>query len=104
MALHKIADATQIVEGDLLCVKVGDQRLCLGRTDAGRLFAVDDICSHDEFELSDGHLDGVEVECPAHGSRFNVFTGDVSGLPATEPIKVFPLTVEGDDVYVDVDL
>jgi 3-phenylpropionate/trans-cinnamate dioxygenase ferredoxin component len=47
-------------------------------------------------------LDGEDVECPAHGSRFNVRTGEVSGLPAEDPVDTYPVTIEGDEIFVEV--
>jgi 3-phenylpropionate/trans-cinnamate dioxygenase ferredoxin subunit len=52
--------------------------------------------------LSGGELFGLDVECPQHGSRFNLQTGAVTGLPAVIPTKVYPVTVEDGEVFVDV--
>jgi 3-phenylpropionate/trans-cinnamate dioxygenase ferredoxin subunit len=68
----------------------------------GEVFALSDICSHEEVELSDGELDGEDVECPSHGSRFNVRTGEVSGLPADEPVATYPVTIADGEIFVDV--
>ncbi|MDT7763563.1 MAG: 3-phenylpropionate/trans-cinnamate dioxygenase ferredoxin component, partial [Mycobacterium sp.] len=62
---------------------------------------ISDLCSHEEIELSDGELDGEDVECPAHGSRFNVRTGEVSGLPAEDPVATYPVTVEEGKIIID---
>jgi len=59
-------------------------------------------CTHEEFNLSDGELWGMDVECPQHGSRFNLVTGKVTGLPAVIPAKTYPVSVEGDEVYIEV--
>jgi 3-phenylpropionate/trans-cinnamate dioxygenase ferredoxin component len=67
---------------------------------ADGLFALDDICSHDEVSLSDGEVDGNTVECWLHGSKFDVRTGEALCLPAKKSVGVFEITVEGDDVYV----
>ena len=76
--------------------------ICLARLASGELFAVNDMCSHEDIELSDGELDGDDVECPAHGSRFNVRTGDVSGLPAEDPVATYPVTVEDGEIFISV--
>ncbi|HEX4557721.1 MAG TPA: non-heme iron oxygenase ferredoxin subunit [Mycobacterium sp.] len=76
--------------------------ICLARLASGELFAVNDMCSHEDIELSDGELDGDDVECPAHGSRFNVRTGDVSGLPAEDPVATYPVTVEDGEIFVSI--
>jgi len=73
----------------------------LARLASGEVFAISDLCSHEDIELSDGDLDGEDVECPAHGSRFNVRTGEVSGLPAEEPVATYPVTVVDGQIVVD---
>jgi nitrite reductase/ring-hydroxylating ferredoxin subunit len=63
----------------------------------------DDICSHQSNQLSDGgYLDGDEVQCAFHGGRFNIRTGAAIGLPATEPIRTFPVEVREGRIYVDI--
>ena len=61
-----------------------------------------DICSHAEVSLSEGEVDDGEIECWLHGSRFDLRTGQPTGLPATEPVPVYPVKIDGDDVLVDV--
>ena len=73
----------------------------LARLASGEVFAISDLCSHEEIELSDGDLDGEDVECPAHGSRFNVRTGEVSGLPAEDPVATYPVTIEDGKIIID---
>ncbi len=69
----------------------------------GDFHALSDICSHGQVSLSDGEVDGCLVECWLHGSQFDVRTGKPVQLPATQPVPVYPVTVEGDRVLVDVD-
>jgi 3-phenylpropionate/trans-cinnamate dioxygenase ferredoxin component len=68
----------------------------------GEWFAVSDICSHAEISLSEGEVDGRTLECWLHGSRFDLRTGRPSGPPATLPIPIYPVSVEGDTVFVTV--
>jgi 3-phenylpropionate/trans-cinnamate dioxygenase ferredoxin subunit len=65
-------------------------------------YAIDDECSHAAIPLSEGDVEGCEIECWLHGSRFDLRTGKPSGPPATEPVAVYPVKVEGQDVLVDV--
>jgi 3-phenylpropionate/trans-cinnamate dioxygenase ferredoxin subunit len=65
-------------------------------------YAIRDECSHAAIALSEGDVEGCEIECWLHGSRFDLRTGKPTGLPATEPVAIYPVTVEGDDVMVDV--
>ena len=65
-------------------------------------YAIDDECSHAAIPLSEGEVEGCELECWLHGSRFDLRTGKPTGLPATEPVAIYPVKVDGDDVLVDV--
>jgi nitrite reductase/ring-hydroxylating ferredoxin subunit len=67
------------------------------------VYAVGDVCSHEQAFLSEGFCEGFEIECPLHGSIFDVRTGDVKSLPATEPIKTYPVKVEDGAILVDVE-
>ena len=68
----------------------------------GRVYAIADECSHAAIPLSEGDVGDGEIECYLHGSRFDLATGRPLGLPATEPVTVYPCRVEGEDVLVDV--
>ena len=68
----------------------------------GRLYAIADECSHAAIPLSEGDVGDGEIECYLHGSRFDLRTGEPLGLPATEPVAVYPVQVDGDDLLVDV--
>lgn len=67
-------------------------------------YCVADRCSHEDYSLSDGEVltDECEIECWKHGSTFDLRTGEPCSLPATKPVAVFPVTVEGDDVMVEI--
>jgi 3-phenylpropionate/trans-cinnamate dioxygenase ferredoxin subunit len=68
----------------------------------GEIHAIYDVCSHEEVALSEGEVDDGEIECWLHGSRFDLSSGQPTGLPATEPVPVYPVKVDGGDVLVDV--
>ncbi len=70
---------------------------------AGEFFAIRDVCSHADVPLSDGDVEGCSIECWLHGSSFDLRTGKPTGLPATVPVPVYPVRVEGDDVLVSLD-
>lgn len=57
----------------------------------GMFYSIEDTCTHDGGDLAGGEIHGFEVECPRHGARFDVRTGDVTRAPATEPIASFPI-------------
>jgi 3-phenylpropionate/trans-cinnamate dioxygenase ferredoxin subunit len=96
MAQYPIGPAVDIPNGSLQRVELGGLELCLARTDDGELYAVDDLCTHEQASLSDGDLLGREIQCPLHNSRFDLATGAVRGLPAFEPTRTYQVTV-GDD-------
>ena len=77
--------------------------VALVRTGEREFHAVSDICSHGQVSLSDGEVDGCTLECWLHGSRFDLRTGAPIGLPATRPVPVYPVSIEGETVLVDVD-
>ena len=68
----------------------------------GEVFAVRDECSHAQIALSEGDVANCEIECWLHGSTFDLRTGEPVSLPAYEPVPIYPVRIEGDDVLVDV--
>jgi len=66
----------------------------------GEVYALRDVCSHAEVPLSEGEVYDHTVECWLHGSCFDLRTGKPTGYQATEPVPVYPVKIEGDDVYV----
>ena len=95
----KVAQVSEIKPGEMMAVEVDNEQVLLANVD-GNIHAVDDVCSHAYASLSEGDLNGVEVECPLHGGSFNVTTGEVVGPPADEPVRVYKVQIEGDDILV----
>jgi len=69
----------------------------------GTIYSIFDVCSHQDVPLSEGDVEDGGIECWLHGSRFDLRTGKPSGPPATAPVAVYAVRVEGDDVLVDLD-
>ncbi|WP_149135066.1 non-heme iron oxygenase ferredoxin subunit [Cupriavidus campinensis] len=69
----------------------------------GEFFAVQDTCTHGNWALSDGYLEGALLECSLHFGKFCVRTGKAKALPACKPLKVFPIKLEAGNVHVDLD-
>ena len=67
----------------------------------GEVHAIGDVCTHGDISLSEGFVDGDTLECWAHGSAFSLRTGRPLNLPAYEPVPVYVVTIDGDDVLVD---
>src|SRR5260370_12820826 len=83
-------------------VDAAGQPVCLVHADDGNWYAVEDRCSHEATPLSEGWLEGCQVECALHNSIFDLTTGEPLSLPATEPIRVFAVTVDGDDLVLEL--
>ena len=117
----KIADIGSLEDGKGHCVKAKDVNLVLVRTN-GAVHAIENKCPHLGLPLGRGKIEGEEIVCPFHGSRFNVRTGEntdwvssVAGMkiPAwssallsfgkkPQPLRTFPVSVEGQQVFVDL--
>lgn len=95
----KVAQVSEIKPGEMIAVEVDSEQVLLANVD-GNIHAVDDVCSHAYASLSEGDLNGEEVECPLHGGTFNVTTGEVLGPPADEAVRVYKVQIEGDDILV----
>ena len=93
---------TDLPEEGAIRVVLEGVPICLARSE-GEVFAISDVCSHADVSLSEGDVEDGHVECWLHGSRFDLRTGAPIGLPATRPVATYPVTVEGDDVYVKLE-
>jgi 3-phenylpropionate/trans-cinnamate dioxygenase ferredoxin subunit len=98
----KVAEEALVGEEEGLGVVCYGRRLVLFRLEDG-IHVLDDVCSHEYSLLSEGEIWDDEVHCAKHGSRFNIRTGAVRGLPATLPVRVYPVKVEDGSVYVELD-
>jgi nitrite reductase/ring-hydroxylating ferredoxin subunit len=93
----RVASENELVTN--MCVTVEGTAIALFRTNEG-VFALDDVCSHEYSRLSEGEVWEGEVYCPKHGSRFALATGTVTGLPATQPVRAWPVKVENGGIWV----
>jgi 3-phenylpropionate/trans-cinnamate dioxygenase ferredoxin subunit len=94
-----VSKLSDLPEGSVRIVQIHGQRIALCRL-AGSCYAIADLCTHDNGPLGEGMLVGEEIECPRHGARFNVKTGEPVTLPAVLPVQTFPVKVEGEEVWV----
>jgi 3-phenylpropionate/trans-cinnamate dioxygenase ferredoxin subunit len=102
MAFVYAAKVSDVPLGKVKVVEVGDEELVLCNV-GGEIYAIANVCTHDDGPLGEGMLLGEEIECPRHGARFSVRSGEVRALPAIIPIPTFEVRVEGDEILVDVD-
>jgi 3-phenylpropionate/trans-cinnamate dioxygenase ferredoxin component len=102
----KVAKLSEIPPGKMIGLDVQGKKLLLANV-AGKMFAMDGLCTHMGGHLWEGNLTGMTVRCPRHGSEFDLATGKNTKKPWLPFAKVFdlktyPAAVEGDDVYVEV--
>ena len=97
----RVCSASEFAAGTARRFTVGGTDVCVTRCDDG-FHAVADLCSHEDYSLAEGEVDAsaCEIECWKHGSLFSLVTGEPLTLPATRPIRVFEVVVEGDDLSV----
>jgi 3-phenylpropionate/trans-cinnamate dioxygenase ferredoxin subunit len=101
MPLQKVgAKKSEIAPGTTKRVTADGVEILLCNLD-GTIYAIEDVCTHDGGALDQGTLEGECIVCPRHGATFDIKTGDALTLPAVVPLMTFPVTVEGDDIYVE---
>jgi len=97
-----VARADEVPVGEVKVVHARDKSLALGHCDDDTWGAIDNVCTHDGGVLGEGELDDCLVECPRHGARFDLLTGEVRALPAVFPVNAYPVRVVDGVVMVDV--
>ena len=102
MAFLPACKLSALAEDSALHVDLDGEPVCVARSN-GQVHAIYDVCSHAEVALSEGDVVDGKIECWLHGSEFDLTSGKPTGLPATRPVPVYAVKVEGDDVLVDVE-
>ena len=99
--LERLCRVDEIAPGTARRFDVGHHRICVVRI-GDDFYAIGDRCSHEDYSLCEGEIweEEREVECWKHGSTFSLVTGEPQSLPATRPVPVYEIQVEGDDVVV----
>ena len=96
---EKVAETSELSPGEMKSVLLGKEEVLLANVD-GNFYAISDLCTHLGGILSDGDLDGEQVECPLHGALFSVITGEVASLPARRGVQVHEVRISGEDILV----
>ena len=97
----KVASLSEIPPGGRLSLIVDELPALLLRIGED-LYCIEDVCTHDGQPLTDGPVADCSITCPRHGAKFDLKTGKALCMPATEPIRTYPVTVRGGDVYVEI--
>lgn len=97
-----VCSAKDIQVKQALRILIDDYPVAVVRDSMGEIHAIGDTCSHADISLSEGDIEGCAIECWGHGSQFDLRSGQPLQLPAYDPVPVFAVELDGDDVYVDV--
>ena len=100
---ERLCKVVDVAPGTAKRFDLGNARICLVRL-GDDFYAIGDRCSHADFSLSEGEVwaDEKEIECWKHGSTFSLVTGEPQSFPATMPVPVYDVRVEGEDVFVEI--
>jgi 3-phenylpropionate/trans-cinnamate dioxygenase ferredoxin subunit len=100
----EVCPTSEFASGEMRLVETGGRKIGVFNCD-GSLYAIEDRCSHDDGPLAEGTFDAATctVECPRHGSLFDLSTGRPKTLPAYAPVQTFPVAIENDTITLEVD-
>jgi 3-phenylpropionate/trans-cinnamate dioxygenase ferredoxin subunit len=99
-----VCSADELGEGEMRLVEADGRKIGVFRCANGALVAIEDRCSHDDGPLAEGEFDPetCTVECPRHGSLFDLRSGRPRTLPAYLPVDTFEVVVEDGDVKLEI--
>ena len=104
MSRERVASLADLRPGSSMKVVVDDIPIALVRETEGSVHALGDSCSHGDISLSDGFVEDDTIECWAHGSKFDLVSGEPRNFPAFEPVPVFAVEIDGDDIYINTEI
>ena len=96
----KLININEIHNDDMIQISVNDQNYLVAKVN-DQLYVTEDMCSHDDAELTMGCLSGTKVKCPLHGSYFDLSSGLPLNEPAEDPIKIYKTTIKNNHLYID---
>lgn len=97
----EIAPASELPNGERLFVDIGDTPVVIFNI-AGEIFAIGDVCTHDDGPLGDGDLEDHNVVCPRHGAEFDIRTGKAASMPAVVDIPAYPVQVRDEKIFIGI--
>jgi 3-phenylpropionate/trans-cinnamate dioxygenase ferredoxin subunit len=97
-----VAKTDEIQPGERLIFELGKRWIAVFNVD-GQYYAIEDVCSHDDGPLAEGKLIGCQIECPRHGAKFDLRTGEVLTPPALVDVPVYQVRVIGDEIQVSTE-
>jgi 3-phenylpropionate/trans-cinnamate dioxygenase ferredoxin subunit len=103
MSLQRACGLSELEQDTAKRVELDGKPMAIVRDGDGVVHAIGDTCTHGDISLSDGFVEGDTLECWAHGSAFSLRTGKPLNLPAYEPVPVYVVQIDGDDVLIDPD-
>ncbi|WP_336631386.1 MULTISPECIES: non-heme iron oxygenase ferredoxin subunit [unclassified Microbacterium] len=101
MSAQKVLNLSDLEQDTAVRVVVDDVPIAVVMDGNGEVHAIGDTCTHGDISLADGFVEGEALECWAHGSQFSLRTGRPLNLPAYEPVPVYEVVIDGDDVLID---
>ena len=98
----RICALAEIPAGEAIRFDGVSPPIAVFHTEDGDVFAIDDTCTHQDASLADGWVEGCEVECPLHASRFDLRTGNVDAPPAKRGVRSHVVSIENGDIHVQI--
>ena len=92
---------SQLVQNKPVRLEKNGKSICVARV-GDEVFAIDDTCTHGQASLSEGDVTGFRIECWLHGAEFDLRTGEVMSLPATQAVKTYQVNVIADSVTIEI--
>lgn len=102
MTMIRVCGVEDVPKGTAISADIDGLQVAVVHAEDGSIYAIYDECSHAQVALSEGEIEDCTLECWLHGSRFDLRTGEPTGLPATEPVPVYPVEIRDGDVFVEI--
>ena len=97
-----LAPSSELVEGKARVFEAENVRIALCKVES-RIYAIEDLCTHDDGPLGEGSVHGFAIECPRHGARFDVRDGSVLRMPAACPVRTFPVHEKDGQILAEIE-